>query len=484
MSIAFSLIPSNWQLPGAYAEVDNSGAVQGTPAQRRPVLLVGTRSSAGTVAEGVVTPITAATQGVTYFGRGSQLAHMIERFIGANPNAELYACALNEDAAGVKAHATITVTGTATEDGTIPLLIGGRKVNAAVSEGDDDAAVASAINSAIGANLDLMATSAAVDEVVTVTARHKGASGNGLSIFTCYYAGEKLPAGISLAITAFGSGATDPDVADAIAALGGEAYYTIVSAYTLATNMATWEAEMLSRWSPLVDKPGHVMGALRDTYANSQTYGNARNSAFSSVLATGKSPTPPWEAAAILAAVEVAENDPARPRQNRLLPGLLAPLPADRFANTERNLLLLDGMATMRVDTDGCYLERLVTTFQTTGGIADPSYHDIETLRTLAYLRHSLVSRFRLRYPSAKLANDGTNFGPGQSVLTPKLARGEVLALFSEWERDGLVENAAQFKSQLVVERNANDPNRLDIFLPPDLINQARVIAAAIGFKL
>lgn len=86
--------------------------------------------------------------------------------------------------------------------------------------------------------------------------------------------------------------------------------------------------------------------------------------------------------------------------------------------------------------------------------------------------------------PSAKLANDGTNFGPGQSVLTPKLARGEVLALFSEWERDGLVENAAQFKSQLVVERNANDPNRLDIFLPPDLINQARVIAAAIGFKL
>jgi phage tail sheath gpL-like len=484
MSIQFNQIPVNWQVPGVYAEVDNSGAVQGTPAQRKPVLLVGMRTSAGTIAEAIVKPITAASQGITYFGQGSQLAHMIERFIQTNPNAELYAVALDEDAAGVKATCTLTVTGTATEDGTIALLVGGRKVNVGVTNGDVQNAIGAAIDDALDLEADLAVTAADVDNVVTLSARHKGVYGNSLSVQHSYYTGQKLPAGVALAITAFASGATDPDIADAIAAIPGVQYYTVVTGFTADANMDTLELELEDRWGPMQAIPGHAIAAVWATYADSQTYGNARNSAFSTVLATGKSPTPPWECASILAAVEVAENDPARPRQNRKLPRMLPPVIADRFTLTERNLLLLDGMATYKIDADECYIERMVTTFQTTGGIADPSYHDIETLRTLAFLRHSLVTRFALRYPNAKLANDGTNFGPGQIVVTPKIARGEVLALFDEWELAGLVEGRAQFAAQLIVERNADNPNQLDMFLPPDLINQLRVTAAQIGYKL
>lgn len=484
MPIQFNLIPVNWQVPGVYVEVDNSGAVQGTPPLRKPVLLVGTRTTAGTVAEGIVKPITAIGQGVEYFGQGSMLAHMIEAFILTNPNAELYAVALNEDAAGVKATDTITVTGTATEDGTIALLVGGRPVNVAIASGDDQDAIAGKIEDAITADLDLPVTAAVADEVVTVSARHKGVYGNSLSIHHSYYTGQKLPAGVSLAITAFASGATDPDIADAIAAIPGEYFYTIVTPYTADANMDTLEQELEDRWGPMQAIPGHAIAAFWGTYSASQTYGNARNSAFSTVLATGKSPTPPWICAAILAAVEVAENDPARPRQNRKLPRMLPPVVADRFTMTQRHLLLLDGMATYKIEVGDCILERMATTYQTKNGIADPSYHDIETMRTLAYLRYSLTARFLLRYPNAKLANDGTNFAPGQVVVTPKVARGEVLALFDEWEAAGLVEGKAQFKAQLLVERNVDNPNQLDMFLPPDLINQLRVTAAQIGYKL
>ena len=35
-----------------------------------------------------------------------------------------------------------------------------------------------------------------------------------------------------------------------------------------------------------------------------------------------------------------------------------------------------------------------------------------------------------------------------------------------------------------MVERNEGDPNRLDFLLPPDLVNQLRVIAASISFTL
>lgn len=484
MAIQFNEIPVNWQVPGVYVEIDNSGAVQGTPALRKPVLLVGLRRTTGTIAAEVVKPITAASQGAIYFGRGSQLAQMIEAFFAVNENAEVYAVALNEDAAGVKASDTITVTGPATEDGSINFIAGNRRVAVAVANGDSANTIAASIKAAFDDEPDLPFAGAVADNVVTNTAHHKGAYGNDLSIVHSYYTGQKLPAGVGLTITDFASGATNPDIADAIAALGGEYYYTIVTGWTDDGNMDTLEAELEDRWGPMEAIPGHAIAAYRDDYAGSQTYGDARNSAFSTVLATSLSPTPPWMCAAILAAVEVAQNDPARPRQNKKLPGMLAPAVADRFTMTERNLLLLDGMATYKIEAGDCIIERMVTTYQTKNGVADPSYHDIETMRTLAYLRYSLSSRFLLKYPDAKLANDGTNFGPGQVVVTPKIARGEVLALFSEWERDGLVEGREQFAEQLVVERDANAPTQLNIFLPPDLINQLRVTAAQIGFKL
>lgn len=484
MPIQFNQIPVNWQVPGVYVEVDNSQAVQGTPPLRKPVLIIGTRQSTGTIAEGIVKAITSAADGWTYFGRGSMLGAMIEAFIETNPNAELYAVAIDAEGAGTAAAATITVTGPATEDGTINLLVGGRPISVSVSNGDAQDTIAAAIEAEIDADADAPVTTATVANVTTCTVRWKGATGNDLVIEHSYFTGQKLPAGVALAITAFSTGATDPAVSEAITAIGGEQYYTIVMPYTDDTNMDLLEGELEDRWGPMEAIPGQAIAAYRETYGNSQTYGNARNSPFSTVLATGKSPTPPWICAAILAAVEVAENDPARPRQNKKLPGIIPPTVANRFTLTERNLLLLDGMATMKIEVGEAFIERMVTTYQTKNGVADPSYHDIETMRTLAYLRYSLAARMLLRYPNAKLANDGTNFAPGQVVVTPQVARGEVLGLFREWERDGLVEGYDQFAEQLIVERNANVATQLDIFLPPDLINQLRVTAAQVAFKL
>ena len=36
----------------------------------------------------------------------------------------------------------------------------------------------------------------------------------------------------------------------------------------------------------------------------------------------------------------------------------------------------------------------------------------------------------------------------------------------------------------LVVERNATDPNRVDVLLPPDFVNQLRIFAALVQFRL
>lgn len=487
MPLSLNVIPISWLVPGAYVGIDGSGAVQGTPAQRKPVLLLGLRRTTGTIAEKVLQPITGPNQGATYFGRGSQLAAMCNTFVTANPYVELYALALDEDPAGVKASATVTVVGTATADGTLSFLWAGRKISVGVLTGDTPTVIAAAIAAAVTADLDNQTSAASALGVVTATARHKGIYGNDLSIFHNYYVGETTPAGVtSVTITDFTGGTTNPDIQDAIGALGGDSqYYTIVPGWTDDSNMDAIEAEMLDRWGPIKAIPGHIIAAFRGDYAASQTYGNARNSQFSTVLATGESPTAPWQWAAALAANEVAENDPARPRQNTKILGVLAPLEIDRFTITERQLLLLDGMATYKVVVGEAYTERLVTTYQVNASNdEDPSYKDIEILRCLTYFRYGFTSRILRKYPNAKLGNDGEAFSPGQVVMTPKLMRGECLAYFDELNFLAIVEDRKQFAAQLIVERDLNNPNQLNVFLPPNFVNQFRITTALIGFKI
>ena len=154
--------------------------------------------------------------------------------------------------------------------------------------------------------------------------------------------------------------------------------------------------------------------------------------------------------------------------------------------HAERETLLSDGIATHTVDRTGVVaLERMVTTYQTApGGVADTAFRDANTLFTVSFLRASFRQRFATKFARYKLADDGTRFGAGQRVVTPSTARAEAIGLFRQWENAGLVENADAFKDALVVERNASDPNRLDFLIPPDLVNQLRVLAATISFTL
>ena len=112
----------------------------------------------------------------------------------------------------------------------------------------------------------------------------------------------------------------------------------------------------------------------------------------------------------------------------------------------------------------------------------DASYLDVTTPATLGYIRYATRARITQKFPRHKLANDGTAFGPGQAIVTPGIIRAELLALFRELELQGLVEDFDQYKADLIVERNANDPNRIDVLSPPNLVNQLRVFAEQIQF--
>lgn len=487
--ISFNQIPIDIRVPGVYIETDNSRAVGGLPAIHHLILVMGQRLTSGTVAKEIPVRITNKAQGEAYFGSGSQLSAMINALKTVNDYTETWAVALDEDGAGQAAAGAVVIGGTISSAGTLCLYIGGRRVRVAVAASEATTAVATALAAAINAITDLPVT-AAVDGVnsskVNITCRWKGESGNAIDLRVNYYQSEKLPAGMTATITAMTGGTANPDIDDAIAAIGDEQYHTIIVPWTDSANLAALYTETQRRWGPLVKKECHVFAAASDTHANLSTLGDSVNDECLTIMGAQDSPTTPWEIAAIVGAVDAYEPDPGRPRQTLALTGVLAPAPEDRYTLSESNIHLYDGIATYTVDDGGvCRIQRLITTYKTNAqGVDDISYLDVETMRTIAYLRQSTRIRIALRYPRHKLADDGTEIPPGQAIVTPKTIRSELIALFLQWMDAGLVENLAQFKRDLIVERNTTDPNRVDAIIPPDVINQFRVFAAALQFRL
>lgn len=488
MSISFNEIPDNIRVPLFYAEFDNSRAVQGLALQVYKALIIGQKTSAGSATAEVPVLVTSADQAKSLFGVGSMLHRMFVKWFKNNKSTEVWCIPVADNGAGVAATGTFTVTGPATAAGTLSVYIGGQLVQVAVASGDAQNDIATALSAAINLVTDLGVTAGVSTNVVTVTAKNKGTNGNKIDLRLNYQSDEALPAGVAVAVVAMASGATNPVLTNLISAMGDEQYHLIVNPYVDATSLTALEAELLDRWGALRQIEGVMVAAASDTVGNLTTLGNSRNSKHSVIFGAYKYPNPPEEvAAAVVGQVALAGGiDPARPFQTLQLSGILAPVESDRFNWSERNTLLFDGIASLVVGAGSVVqIERAITTYQLNAfSVADTSYLDLNTMLTLSYLRYSFKARMTSRYPRHKLAKDGTRFGPGQAVMTPKVAKAECFTIFEEWELKGLVEGFAQFKNDLIVEINASNPNRLDIRMSPDLINQLSVLGTQIQFLL
>ena len=485
--LSFNEIAATIRTPGVFVEFDSSRALPGLPGQQHKILVIGQRLAAGTVAEGVPTLVTGADQAEGFFGRGSMIAAMFHALKAANPRTESWAIALDDDGGGAAAAGTITVTGPATAAGTIVLYIGGKRIKVAVASGDADSAIATAIDAAVNAETDLPVTSGVAVAVVTLTARNKGVAGDYIDLRLNYYQGEAIPAGVGLAIVDMTGGTTNPDVATAITAMGDDQYHTIICAYSDAANLTALETELTRRWDGMTQIEGHAFIAHRgETVGNLSTFGNARNAIQLTAIGTGDVPEAPWAWAAVVGGVDAKEPDPARPRQTLALPGLKPPAEGTRFTRDERDILLFDGISTYTVGAGNVVrIERLITTYQTNAqSVADASYLDITTVRNLAYLRFSWRAMISIKFPRHKLADDGTEFAAGQAVATPEILKNETIALARNWEEAGLVEKVDQFIADLVVSRDGADSDRVNLIIPPDLVNGLRVVAAQIQFRV
>lgn len=495
MSISYNDIPAKIYVPGIHVEVDNSKANQGLNAGAFKTLITAQKLSTGAAAEHEVKEIFSLQDAIREFGRGSMAANMAEQIFKKSSPSSIYFACFDDDGSDVQASGNIAVTGPATESGTIALLVGGRRVTVSVTSGDTASTIATAIAAVIPADVsgaaksDLPVTSAVNggdDSQVDVTARHKGSCGNEINIQHSYYPDEKLPAGVGLTITQLSGGTGEPNYADLWAALDDTHYKLMLIPYTASAVRANVETELEGRANSTRQIPSFaVCSAYRGTLANGQTLVNGENSEFLAIPVIPDIPCPgyEWTAALIKRAAAKAARDPARPFQRTIIDEVLAPKKGLLWS--ERNALLRDGGTSVDVNDFGeMILDRLVTTYtENSSGAPDESYKDANTLFIAEYIRSTTRNFLLTNYPDYKLAKDGTRFGPGQAVVTPLIIKADMLGLFREWETIGLVEDAKDFLENLVVEIDGTDPNRLNVLLPPNFINQFRVGAIKLQFR-
>ena len=489
MTVPFATIPQNLRTPMFFVEFDNSMANTATATQR--TLLIGQMLDGATGKDSIPERITSGTQAAERFGRGSMLHTEAEAYFRNDTAGEVWVLPLADTESQTAAAGKLKITSAANDTGVISLYIAGIRVQMAVVATDTAEVIAAGLATVINRNANLPVTAVAETDTVTLTAKNKGAHGNGIDIRMNYLGltgGESAPSGFEMTITAMSGGNGAPDLLNGLANLKDRSFDFIVNPYTDTASLDVVKTFLADRWAWDKQLYGHSYGVITGTYGQLADFGEKRNDQHASLLGVNGSPSPDyqWSAAYTGAIAQSLRNDPGRPLQTLVISGVLPPDDTKILELTERNNLLHSGISTFTVDDDGTVrVENIITTYQKNAyGDNDDSYLQVETLYLLMFVSRYLRTQVTSKFGRMKLANDGTRFAPGSAIVTPNIIRAELIAQYGFLEFNGHVQDAKGFAAGLKVERNSQNPNRVDVLWTGTLINQLRVFALLNQFRL
>ncbi len=489
-TISFSEIPYNIQVPGTYYEVRPNFSQAGLLSYPARALIIAQMLSTGTAAPNTPNPIFSPSQALGLFGNGSIAGQCAAAFIAANPYLPLDVIGVSDATGAVAATASVTIAGAATQAGTLALYFGGKRVAVPVNAGDALATVSTNLQDTYG---DLtsppFSQASGAAGVMEYTFLNKGTLGNGYDIRLNAQPGDVTPPGLTVTITPFSGGATDPTIAAALAKISSAWYTDVFIPFNDPTNVQALESVAAQRYTALGKMDVHVYRAISGTPATMQTAQASYNSQFASVLGVQNPLEPTWVWGASFAGVSSYNlaNDPSRQLRDLALPGVTAPASEDILTLTERNILLGAGISTFDVQSDGTVtLERVVTENLTSSeGVPDKSWHDIMVPKTMSRIRYDWVGYVSLTYPRNKLADDGTlaaEFDP--TVVTPSRLQSSWAGRSRVYAELGWIEHSTALAKQAVFTRDLSDPNRVNARQQVQIIGNLMVLAGSLEFSL
>ena len=479
MTITFSEVPQALRYPGVYIEIDGSQA--GLGGDLPTVLLVGQKLATGSAPAGEVVRITSVEDAVKKAGAGSMLAQMAAAYRRADQTFDLFMLPYADNAAGVQATGSITVTTPATEAGTLALYIAGKPVSVGVQANIAAADIATAIADAItAAGKNIPVTAEATGTTVTLTARHKGTCGNDIDLRLGLY-GEPMPENLVVNITGMAGGTGDPLSGDLPTLIGERWFRYVALGINDAATLAAWHAESRRRYAVPVQAGFRVFTAYRGTYGEAAAFGETKN--FEHISCSWLSLNPPtvWEAAAAIcgAAAPRLTNNPVISLEGTSVPGLAADVSYNDF--TLGNSLLFKGMSILEVGKDGAvYLKRLISMYQTrSDGSTDDAWLDINVAEAMERIRTEQRMGAIKKFRGTVAAKTNEGYRPGLPITTEDSVRAFLLSLYQNvlMREYGWVQAYGYYKNSLIVEQDPNNPSRFN-FRDDPVINSPFYILA------
>lgn len=469
-NISFASIPSSIRKPGKYFEFNNSLAVRTLPSNLQRVLIVAQKLAAGTANANEIVQVFDAETAATLFGRGSQAHRMVKAAIKANRYLQLYVMPIADSGTGVAATATVTVTGPATAAGSVTVNVMGTELVVPVANADTATAVGAAIAAAINAVGDLPVTAANAAGTVTLTAKNKGLVGNNMKVTAAAAA-----TGITAVASAFAAGLNNPDLVAPLAAAQQGGHEILCVPYQASADLTALRTHLTFVSGPMEQRRAIGVYGITSSLATGTTLSSTLNyERFNQALLPGTMTTAE-ELAAAYAAVIAFEEDPARPLNTLALTGVAPPPIASRLSRTEQESALANGATPLEVGPgEVVQIVRAITNYVLNAqAVPDISWLDLTTVRTMDYVTKACRERIALRFPRDKL-----------SARTPARVRSELLDVLYKLEELEIVEEVEANKDGLIVERDSQDPNRLNAKIPVDVVNGLHVFAGRMDLLL
>lgn len=476
-------IPDNLILPLAHFCIDTD---QG-PRVRSccPALFLAPMLDTGTAEPGVPHAIASCGQAQEFFGAGSVAADMACFYLLNNRFGELFITGLEDF--GNPATACITVDAPPTGSGNFYVRIADHAYYVPVFPGDTEDDIAQALVTFINNDQDapFTATFAPGTGKATIVSKNGGDQANTIPICVNSLFGEEDPQGLEYTIDEFagGSGTYGDQIELALANLGECCYDFIGVPFCDTSTHDLLENEIISRWQCDRLIGGRWYATCCDTFTNHLNRLDAVNYQFGSLImcCPGECYIPWRETAAYVGRAHLQTClDPSQAWYSLPLLGIRCSVDncdEDCFERSERNILALNGGSTNICGNNGIKIIELETSVGATSIFDVWRYPQsaYQTIRFMRQLQGFVAERFR----GVRIVDDIDTVQEGDSAVTPTV----IVSIIRDWaaETQGdILDNVDNLNNFIEIERNVNNPFRIDMCINIDLANALRVLAIKI----
>ena len=392
---------------------------------------------------------------------------------------------LEDDGSGVASTGDVTLTGTATESGTLQISVNNILskeivILSGVAGGDLEDAVTDAINGVL--DMPVIAVADGTGSKSDLTAKWAGVSSNDIVLSVV----GSVP-GITAALSQMAGGLVNPNIDAALAQIGDVWESMVLNCLDIADTVTLDKYSTFGdgRWGALVRKPLVVFTGNTEadvTLAVAIPDARPTDRTNSQLVAPGSDDLPFAVAARQLARIAVvANNNPPRDYGSQNASGITPGTDGEQWTYPERDLAVKAGSSTAQVKDSVLNISDVVTFYHPAGDLF-PAYRHVVDIVKLQNIIFNLDLEFATdEWDGAPLIPDNqptTN----RDAKKPKSAVAATASILDSLGLNAIISDPESAKANTVAEIDAANPKRLNLATTVQLGGNANIISVDLNF--